>query len=531
MIPLLTLLAVAAASPPETYALVVGSNQAGPGQAPLTYATTDARRVAETLVELGGYTPDNLVLLMDPPAEALDAAFVDLEARLTARAQQDAPAVVLFYYSGHARASGLSLGDDELSLQALRARLEDMPATVRLVILDACQSGAITQPKGVTASADFSYSSLQQLTTEGTAVIASSAAEELSQESDRLRGGFFTHHLLTGLRGAADQNRDGRVSLGEAYQYTYHRTLYSTATTAVGSQHVTMESALRGQGEMILSQPALASAQLVLPDALEGELVVSHVASGTITAEIHKASGAPMRLAFVPGRYEILRGDAVCPHELSADSATVWDETQCHTVAPDTVTARHPHSYPIRFDVRVGTPYLRQTSAYEGRLEAASFARARVSPSVSVGLLFRSDRLISFHFSSGLWERQEWARTYSSTFIGDQVDRFEFEIAHWMPGVQIGQPVGRGWLVPYGQVNVGVGVAMTTYTDADARVREYAWGPLGAGAVGVEFRGRGRRLGLFVQGDAAYSDVLENLLGEDHTTVGVGLSIGIRGGL
>jgi hypothetical protein len=44
----------------------------------------------------------------------------------------------------------------------------------------------------------------------GTAILSSSTADETSQESDRLRGSFFSHHLVNALRGAAD--RDGDAS-------------------------------------------------------------------------------------------------------------------------------------------------------------------------------------------------------------------------------------------------------------------------------------------------------------------------------
>ncbi len=40
--------------------------------------------------------------------------------------------------------------------------------------------------------------------------LTSSSASEDSQESDELKGSFFTHALLSGLLGAADENRDGQ---------------------------------------------------------------------------------------------------------------------------------------------------------------------------------------------------------------------------------------------------------------------------------------------------------------------------------
>ena len=100
--------------------------------------------------------------------------------------------------------------------------------------------------------------------------MASSTAEELSQESDELKASYFTHHLVTALRGAGDGDGDGRVSLDEAYRYAYRRTLASTARTQVGEQHVTLETDLAGQGEVPVTFPAEARAQLDLPAPARG---------------------------------------------------------------------------------------------------------------------------------------------------------------------------------------------------------------------------------------------------------------------
>src|SRR3712207_6005300 len=62
----------------------------------------------------------------------------------------------------------------------------------------------------------------------GHAFLTASSADEAAQESDRIQGGFFTHYFLSGLRGAADTSRDGRVTLAEAYQFSYGETLRRT---------------------------------------------------------------------------------------------------------------------------------------------------------------------------------------------------------------------------------------------------------------------------------------------------------------
>ena len=91
--------------------------------------------------------------------------------------------------------------------------------------------------------------------------MASSSPQELSQESDELKGSYFTHHLVTALRGAGDADGDGRVSLDEAYRYAYRRTLASTARTQVGEQHVTLETDLAGQGDVPVTYPGRGAAR------------------------------------------------------------------------------------------------------------------------------------------------------------------------------------------------------------------------------------------------------------------------------
>ena len=55
----------------------------------------------------------------------------------------------------------------------------------------------------------------------GTVVISATGTSAPAQEWDYLRGGLFTHHLMTAISGAADFDRDGHISLVEAYTYAY----------------------------------------------------------------------------------------------------------------------------------------------------------------------------------------------------------------------------------------------------------------------------------------------------------------------
>src|SRR5262249_37402268 len=141
------------------------------------------------------------------------------------------------------------------------------------------------------------------LNTEGIAVIASSSARELSQESEELRSSYFTHHWLVALRGAGDRDADGRVTLSEAYQYAYNHTLATTAETSVGDQHPTPATNLRGKDDIPLTPPAAANAHLKVPAGFDGRVLVQSLPSWSVLAELDKTPGQPVLLALPAGRY------------------------------------------------------------------------------------------------------------------------------------------------------------------------------------------------------------------------------------
>jgi hypothetical protein len=168
-------------------------------------------------------------------------------------------------------------------------------------------------------------------------VLASSSESELSQESDFLEGSYFTHHLLVGLRGGGDQNKDGRVSLDEAYQYAYDQTLLATAQTAVGGQHVSLEVDLKGQGEVSLTFPGKADATLTLAAEIAGDVLVEREPAEAVLAEVHKEAGASFDVAVPAGRYRVLvrmaKVVARCPITVAGGGTATVDLSGCDEIA------------------------------------------------------------------------------------------------------------------------------------------------------------------------------------------------------
>jgi hypothetical protein len=213
-------------------------------------------------------------------------------------------------------------------LERLRALAEQTAARVRVLILDACDSGTAARPKGGVLGPEYEVS-LEKLPLEGTVVITSSGPAEPSQEWGSLGGSLFTHHLLTGLRGDADADGDGRVTLAEAYAYSYRRTVLEAVSSA---QHPAFDLDLSGTGDLVLSEPGSARSALIFPADLEGRYVLASQPRPDVLAEVDKHSGRLLRLAVPPGRYilrkRMERTTGLLTLELPYGGETTVDETK-----------------------------------------------------------------------------------------------------------------------------------------------------------------------------------------------------------
>ncbi|HEX3476190.1 MAG TPA: caspase family protein [Kofleriaceae bacterium] len=505
------------------YALVVGSNAAGAGQTALHYAEDDARRVAATLVELGGYPPEAIDVVLHPTPAALRDHLDQLAARVAAARAAGRAARVVFYYSGHARAAALDLGAEELALAELRQRLFGIPATLTVVVLDACQSGAFSRIKGAEPAADFSFNSRQHLGASGIAVLASSSASELSQESEQLRSSYFTHHLLVGLRGAGDADHDGQVSIDEAYRYAYHQTLLATAGTAVGGQHVSLEVELKGHGDVPLTFPRAATAAIELPGALEGQALVEDRRAGAVVAEIYKARGQAVRIAVAPGDYRVLvrHGGAVSRCELTAASgAAVVDLDRC-TSEPIAIAAAKGGDEPgrrLRFEVD-GVVGAERQDGFTDTLKAFGYQRGGgLSGGLTLSALRRVERRLWLGGFGALVGTPDWTLPTER-----QPLRFSWSTATLGPLARAIQPLGDHGLAAragvYAQLGAGIAFGSTRLIDQDDQStyeRFTGW----AATMGAGLRFDWPRTGVALGYQFDYASGIHNLIGDTHASGG-----------
>ncbi len=520
-----TLLGVAPAHADDTiatYAIVIGSNAGGPGQAELHFAEDDARKVAGVLTDLGGYTAGTVDVIVHPTPQVVRDKLAALATRVQADVAAGRQARVFFYYSGHARADAIDLGGDQLPLPELRQRLFAVPATLTVVVLDACQSGAFSRVKGATPAADFSFSSKQRLDATGIAVLASSSGSELSQESERLRGSYFTHHFLVGLRGAGDANHDGEVSIDEAYRYAYHQTLLATAETAVGGQHVSFEVDLKGHGEVPLSFPVRATSALELPVALEGQTVVESRVAHAVIAETYKAKGAAVRIAVAPGDYSVL---------VRANGRVA----RCEVTAPATIdVARCPSEA-----IEIGRPKGGRGWDRATRVELDGFAGGEHADGYTQTLTNFSYRAQDVAASAGLgaiglrrvhdylWVGGALASTGSPQWTRAEGNMPSLEFS-WSTTTVLGLAHAElpftqsGRTAIYARAGLGLGIGRTHFVDVDGKTDDQTYfGPAATIGAGLHFDlTLIAHAGITLGYQFDYARVIDNEIGDTHASGG-----------
>jgi len=303
----------------ERHLFAISANNGGEGRPVLRYAESDAKSFAKVLTDMGGIAPENKILLREPSVKEIQHEFAILGKSLSANKINGSRKEILFYYSGHADEQGLRLGSEHFSWKALRTQVDALPADVKIAVIDACGSGAITRLKGGMSVPAFMMDASSDM--KGYAFITSSTQDESSQESDKLKGSFFTYSLVSGLRGAGDLSGDGKVTLSEAYQFAFNETLQKTQQTSGGAQHPSRDMNLAGTGDVVMTDVRSMSAGLALDSSLEGRFFIRD-ASGSLVAELYKRQGRTIELGLPAAKYTVQLEQ---PKQNKVASITLYD--------------------------------------------------------------------------------------------------------------------------------------------------------------------------------------------------------------
>lgn len=297
-------------SSPKTlrYALLIGHNKAGGRVADLRYAENDARKVKELLVKVAGYPRQNIWMQLGKPASIVTRTMGEIRRKLLEVRQRvgTKSRIILFvYYSGHALKGKLLLGQSSLRFQMLKTFMKETQASLRFAVIDACESGSMTKLKGLRRTKEsFRFPSVRLTpTTKGEVIITATGNKESAHEDSRLKGGIFTHYFLSGLRGAADHNHDGFVTLEEAYTYSYNRSLERTILSRQGPQRARFSKKLTGYGSLVLTSLSKQKAFLQLQKNVVGDFFVWNKTRDYLVAEVVKNRGKHSIVMLSPGQY------------------------------------------------------------------------------------------------------------------------------------------------------------------------------------------------------------------------------------
>ncbi len=285
------------------YAVIIGQNDGGRQYKSLRYAEDDAKRFSDLLIDIGGFERGHVISLLGTDSLQIDAALKKTAEKL-ARNKAEANSLFLLYYSGHADETSMLLGKSRYSFEAMQKQISNFPSRIRIAIFDACQSGVITAFKGGARADPFYLQNQSQV--KGQVIIASSAANERAQESDALKGSIFSFNLLNGLRGSADLSADRKVTLNEAYQYAYRKTVETSALASGEIQHPVYRFSIQGQGDILLTDLEKASGGILIEKSCVGKFLVLSENYLDVFADFYKDKTVEQFISLAPGRYTVI---------------------------------------------------------------------------------------------------------------------------------------------------------------------------------------------------------------------------------
>ena len=223
---------------PDAVAVVIGNFQYDNKDVPLVdFAIRDSRAVKDYLVKGLGFQPANIIYEENASKAAFERIFgtpADFKGQLYNYTLQKKPDVFV-YYSGHGAPDLESkqtffvpsdcdpnyVRINGYSLKTFYDNLAKLKVKGVTVVLEACFSGG-SHAGGLIKSASPSLTlSIEKPvpTVQNINVFSSSASEEISSWFVEKRHGLFTYYFLEALKGGADVNKDGKITMREVKQH------------------------------------------------------------------------------------------------------------------------------------------------------------------------------------------------------------------------------------------------------------------------------------------------------------------------
>lgn len=201
-----------------------------------------------------GYDPQRIRLITDAGPEEPNRATIltTLKAFADATEPDDS---LLFYYSGHGAEFNresylvakdgrkLTLSDTAVAISRVKEIIAAAPARAKVLILDACHSGADIGKGGEPMSPEFIQRVFAEA--EGMVILSSCTQGQLSYEWRAQKQSVFTHYLLEAMSGAADRDKKGFVTMQDASRHVINGVKLWAANNNT-SQTPTLQSQVAG---------------------------------------------------------------------------------------------------------------------------------------------------------------------------------------------------------------------------------------------------------------------------------------------
>lgn len=192
----------------------------------LKYTDDDAYQIYAFLKSPeGGALPDDQIrVLIDDDANRANIIRTMRQVFL----QADENDVVLLYFSGHGLPGSFLPVDfdgfnNKLQHQDIKDVFGETKAKHKLVLADACHSGSLIAMRSAVQETLQKYYDAFESSRGGTALLLSSKGDEYSLEDKGLRQGIFSHYLIRGLKGEADENHNKIVTINELFNFVYNK--------------------------------------------------------------------------------------------------------------------------------------------------------------------------------------------------------------------------------------------------------------------------------------------------------------------
>lgn len=248
---------------PDRWAVLIGINDYAHAR-DLRYCLADQMALKEELIR-AGFDDRQVTLLHD---DAKDKPLLPFKSNIEKQIElvcklADKGDLVLLSFSGH----GIHIGktsylcptdaspDDTsslISMEWIYDQLKKSKAGLRLVIIDACRNVPVesSRTRDFTAkdveenSREFVKSAIQ--VPNGIMLLNSCSEGEKSAEDEQFEHGVFMYFVLQGMKGRADRDNDGQISLGELTGFTSKETRLHVAKRFGDAQVPKLQGNLEG---------------------------------------------------------------------------------------------------------------------------------------------------------------------------------------------------------------------------------------------------------------------------------------------